>query len=73
MNDSTLTYPSIRAKQQARDAPVQAGPNAQPVPAAWEDFLDTPPAHEPASIQFLLDNLSVIANYEAATLSLALA
>jgi len=52
---------------------VQAGPNAPPAPAAWEEFLDAPPAHDPASIQSLLDNLSVIANYQAATLSSALA
>ena len=71
--DGTLTYPSIRAELQARDALVQAGPNAPPAPAAWEEFLDAPPAHDPASIQSLLDNLSVIANYQAATLSSALA
>ena len=52
---------------------MQPGPNASPPPAAWEESLDAPPAHEPASIQSLLDNLSVIANYQAATLSLALA
>jgi len=52
---------------------VQAGPNAPPAPAAWEEFLDAPPAHDPASIQSLLDNLSVIANYQGATLSSAVA
>ena len=64
--DGTLTYPSIRA------ALVQAGPNAPPAPAAWEEFLDAPSAHDLASIRSLMDNLSVVANYEAATLSSAL-
>ena len=66
--DGTLTYPSIRAELQACGALVQAGPNAPPVAAAQEAW--TPPsAHDPASIQSLLDNLSVVANYQAATLS----
>ena len=71
--DGTLTYPSIQAELQARDALVQARPNAPPAPAPWEEFVDAPPAHDPASIQSLLDNLSVIANYQAAMLSSALA
>ena len=48
--DGTLTYPSIRAELQARDTMLQAGPNAPPVAAAWEEFLDAPLAHDPASI-----------------------
>ena len=70
--DGTLTYPSIRAELQARDTLPQAGPNALPIAAAWEEFLDAPLVHDPASILSLLDNLSVVANYQAATLSSAM-
>ena len=38
----------------------------------WEDFLDEPPVVNPSNVHTMLDNLSVVANYESPTMASAL-
>ena len=68
-----LDFPGNRGGASGRERLLESSTANPAVSLAWEEFLDRPPVVDPSSVQTMLDNLSVVANYQSPTMASALA